>query len=101
MTSTSQDLIQLEKKLLEKQEKIDDKQEQVEKQQEEVAKKREEYLEKLEKISGLTRDEAKRLLLAETEKDAVAQMAKIIKEKEEEAKRTADKKAQEIVVDSL
>jgi ribonuclease Y len=101
MASTQQDLIQLEKKLLDKQERLDEKQEQVEKQQEEAAKKRREYLEKLEEISGLTAEEAKKLLLEETEKDAVAQMAKIIKEKEEEAKRTADKKAQEIVVDSL
>jgi|SRR5579885_65147 len=99
--ASQQDLIELEKKLLDKQERLDEKQEQLEKQTEELAKKRQDYVEKLEEVSGLTREEAKQKLLEETEKDAVAQMAKIIKEKEEEAKRTADKRAQEIVVDSL
>jgi len=102
MTATNpQDLIQLEKKLLERQEKLDAKQEDIQKLQEDVEKKRQEYLQKLEKNSGLTRDEAQKQLLAETEKDAAAMMAKIIKEKEEEAKRTASKKAQEVLLDSL
>ncbi|HUQ85293.1 MAG TPA: ribonuclease Y [Candidatus Limnocylindrales bacterium] len=98
---TSQDLIQLEKKLIERQEKLDSKQEDLEKEKQLVEKKRKEYVDKLEKSGSLTRDEATKKLLEETEKDATALMAKIIKEKEEEARITADKKAQEIVVDSL
>jgi len=102
MSSTTQtDLIQLEKKLLERQEKLEAKQEDLQKLQEELDKKRKDYSERLEKVSGFTRDEAKQQLIKETEHDASAMMAKIIKEKEEEAKATADKKAQEVLLDSL
>jgi ribonucrease Y len=101
MANTPQDLIELEKRLLERQEKIDAKQDEVEKEKQFVEKKRREYIEKLEKSGSLTQEEATKKLLEETEKDAAGQIAKIIKESEEEAKRTADKKAQEIVVDSL
>jgi len=99
--STQPDLIQLEKKLLERQEKLEAKQEDLQKLQEDIEKKRQEYLQKLEKSSGLTRDEATKQLLTETEKDAAAMMAKIIKEKEEEAKLNASKNAQEVLLDSL
>lgn len=99
--SSQQDLIALERKLLERQEKLEKKQEEISKEQELVEKKREEYIEKLSKISGLTRDEAEKKILEEVEKSAAQMAAKIIKEKEEEAKRTADKKSQEIVLDSI
>lgn len=99
--STQQDLIQLEKKLLDRQDKLEAKQEDLQKLQEDIEKKRQEYLQKLEKSSGLTRDEATKQLLTETEKDAAAMMAKIIKEKEEEAKLNASKNAQEVLLDSL
>ena len=62
---------------------------------------KEEYSEKLQKISGLTAEEAKQELLKETEEKEVQIIARIIKEKEEEAKTTADKKAQEILLDSM
>jgi len=100
-TTSSQDLISLEKKLIERQEKLEAKQEDLQKLQEELEKKRHDYSEKLEKVSGFTKDEAKQQLLKETEQDASAMMAKIIKEKEEEAKATATKKAQEVLLDSL
>ncbi len=99
--SDQQDLIQLEKKLIERQEKLDAKQDVLEQEKAELEKKREEYINKLQKASGLTTDEAKQRLLEETEKDASGMMAKIIREKEDEAKRISDKKAQEIVLDSL
>lgn len=98
---TQQDLITLEKKLLERQERLDAKSEDLELEKEELTKKRQEYLKKLESVSGFTREEAKKQLLAETERDAASMMAKIIKDKEEEAKRSADTKAQEILLDSL
>jgi ribonuclease Y len=100
-TSTSQDLIQLEKKLLERQEKLDTKQDEIDAVKEELDKKRRDYSEKLEKVSGFTKEEAKQQLIRETEQDAAAMMAKIIKEKEEEAKITSTKKAQELLLDSL
>ncbi|HVA96566.1 MAG TPA: ribonuclease Y [Candidatus Acidoferrales bacterium] len=100
-TATQQDLLELEKKLLERQEKIEAKQESLENEKVEIEKKRQEYIKKLESVSHLTTDEAKDQLLKETEKDAAAMMAKIIREREDEAKATADNKAQEIVLDSL
>lgn len=96
-----QDIIALERKLLEREEKIEQKQEKIAKLQDQIEKKREEYIEKLEKVSGLTREEAKKQILQETEKSSAQMVARIIKEKEEEARRTADKKAQEIVLDSI
>jgi ribonuclease Y len=99
--TTQQDLIALEKKLLEREDKLENKQEELNREKELLEKKRKEYSLKLEKISGLTIEEAKQQLLRETEQDASAMMAKIIKEKEEEAKLTADKKAQEVLLDSL
>ena len=101
MSTQQEDLIQLEKKLLERQEKLDAKQDQLEEEREELKKKREEYLTKLQKVSNFTTEEAKQKLLEETQKDAAAMMAKIIRETEETAKRTADKKGQEIIIDSL
>jgi ribonucrease Y len=101
MADASQDLILLEKKLLERQLKLDAKQEEIEHEKKQLEKKRQEYVEKLEKSGSLTRDEATKKLLEETEKDQASQIAKIIKQAEEEAKRTADKRAQEIVLDSL
>ena len=96
-----QDLVNLEKKLLEKQESIDRQKEELEKKQEEVSKLKEEYREKLAKTSGMTSEEAKKELIKETEDKESATVARLIKEKEEEAKLTADKKAREIIVDSM
>lgn len=90
----NQDLVALEKKLLEKEENL-------ERQKEKTEKQKTEYLEKLEKLSSLTKEEAKEQLLREIEARETAAVAKIIREKEEEAKKTADKKAQEILVDSM
>lgn len=101
VNSTQQDLITLEKKLLERQEKLEEKQEQLNREKEKLQEKREEYIKKLEKISGLTREEARQILLDEAEKDAAAMIARIIREKEEEAKATADQKAREILVDAM
>lgn len=89
-----QDLISLEKKLLEKEEKLESEREKLEKL-------KEEYSQKLQKASSLTEEEAKKELLAEVEHKEVAAVAKIIREREEEARRTADKKAQEILADSM
>ncbi|MBI2031398.1 MAG: ribonuclease Y [Candidatus Levybacteria bacterium] len=94
MAAQSPDLIKLEKKLLEREENI-------EKEKENLARLKEEYKDKLSKISSLTRDEARQELLKEVEQQEAKAAARIIKEREEEAKRTADKKAQEILIDSM
>lgn len=102
MANTPQnDLLELEKKLIEKQDKLDKKQEAFEEDKEELEELKEKYKKKLEQASGLTRDEAQKALIAEAEKDSASMIARIIKESEEEAKFTAAKKAQEILLDSL
>ncbi len=63
--------------------------------------KRDEYIKKLESIASLSREEAKKLLIAEVEADAKEDIAKIIKETEDEAKAQAHKKAQEIIADAI
>lgn len=101
MTQNNQDLLSLEKKLLEKEERLEGEKRDLEKEKEKISEKREEYKDKLEKISSLTTEEARKELLREVEQDEVKAAAKIIKEREEEAKLTADKKAKEILVDSM
>ncbi len=96
-----QDLISLEKKLIERQEKLEKEREDLDREKKQLEQKKEEYAEKLQKVSGLTAEEGREELLKEIEEKEVQTLAKIIKEREEEARRTADKKAQEILVDSM
>ena len=101
MSSQNQDLIALEKKLLEKEERLEKEKERLEKEKEGLARAKEQYRDKLQEVSGMTQDEARKELLSETEEKEAQVIARIIKEREEEARRTADKKAQEILVDSM
>lgn len=89
-----QDLIALEKKLLEKEEKL-------ERERQRIEKLAQEYTDKLEKASGLSKEEAKKELLEQIEFKEAKEAARIIRDKEEEAKLTAEKKAKEILVDSM
>ena len=57
--------------------------------------------EKLERISGMTADEAKGLLLSNLEKDVKLQSAKLAKDIRDKAIRDADKEAKEIIVNSI
>lgn len=60
-----------------------------------------EQKEKLEKISNLTRDEAKRELMISFEKELSEEKGKRIREMEEEIKKTSVEKAQEILLDAM
>lgn len=97
----NQDLIALEKKLLEKEEKLEHEKEEIEEEKEELENLKDEYEEKLKKLSGISREEAKQELLAAIEKREARSVAKLIKDREDEAKKVADKKAQEILIDSM
>ncbi|WP_022767025.1 MULTISPECIES: ribonuclease Y [unclassified Butyrivibrio] len=68
---------------------------------EEVAKLNEQRLQELEKISGLTSDQAKEYLLKIVEDDVKHESAIMIKNMEAEAKEEADKRAKEIVVGAI
>lgn len=52
---------------------------------------------KLEQITGLTRDEAQSILFAKVEQEIEKDLARMIKERETQAKEDADKKAREII----
>ena len=97
----NQDLVKLEEKLLEKEERLDKEKEKLEKEKLDLVKIKEEYREKLSKSSGLTSDEARNELLKETEEKESQAVARIIREKEDIARKTADKKSQEILIDSM
>lgn len=98
---SDKDLISLETKLLEKENRLEKEKEKIDQEKDGIAKLKQEYLEKLEKLSGVTYEEAKKKLLDETLEQEKASIARIIRESEQEAKRTADKKAREILVDSM
>lgn len=73
----------------------------LEKLKKETESQRQNILNKLEKVSGLTKDEAQEMLLDSLSKKISKQMAQVVKQKEEEAKAEADEKAQEIIVDAM
>lgn len=60
-----------------------------------------ELIEKLEKVSGLSIDEAKKLLLDELQKDLTSEMAKRIRNAEERFKLEAAAKSREILIDAM
>jgi ribonuclease Y len=75
--------------------------ESLQKQKEEVTKLNEQKLQELERISGLTSEQAKDYLLKTVEEDVKHDSAVMIKEMEAEAKEEADKKARELVVGAI
>lgn len=56
---------------------------------------------KLEKIASMTKEQAKTALFDDLEKRLNPQLAQFVKQKEEEAKETADEKVQEILTDAM
>ena len=94
MSQDNQDLIQLEKKLLEREERLED-------ERKKLQELKDKYQEKLEKVSDLSPEQAKKELFEQVELSESKAVAKIIKDREDEAKATADKKAQEILMDSM
>ena len=71
------------------------------KEKEKIAKLNEERVQELEKISGLTSEQAKEYLLKIVEDDVKHESAVMIKEYESRAKEEADKKAKEYVVSAI
>lgn len=113
-----QELIILEKRLLQKEENLDrkvdiidrkekdnerkenslvDKEKQIVAKDKEMERLLQEEKEKLQNISGMTRDEAKQLLLKKLDDEVKQEAAIFIKKSEEEAKEKADKEARKII----
>lgn len=108
-------LTEIEKRLIAREEHIDKREEEtsqkektaVEKLQElqrlkeKIEEKYQTLVVALEKVAGLTRDQAKQLLLQFIEKDVMKDAAALIKKTEEEAKVTAARKATEIITTAI
>ncbi len=75
--------------------------EEMAKQKEQVARLNEQRVQELERISGLTSEQAKEYLLKTVEEDVKHETAVMIKEMENRAKEEADKKAKEYVVNAI
>ena len=104
-----------ERRVLSKEENLDKKSEAMERKESSLAAKEEtlrkrsseveelfaKEQEELEKISGLTSEQAKEYLLKSVEEDVKHDTAKLIKELEAKAKEEADKKAKEYVVTAI
>jgi len=119
---TRAELKNKEKRLMQKEENIDRKAEQFERREREILKQEKDVTQKqesvelkerqyekllaeqkrqLEKISGLTAEQAKELLIRAMENEARYEGAKIIKRIENETKEQADKKAAEIMATAI
>ena len=77
------------------------KEEEINRQKEQVAKLNEERVQELERISGLTSEQAKDELLKTVEDDVKVDVARLYKELENRAKEEAGKKAKEYVVNAI
>ena len=77
------------------------KEENLNKQKEEIAKLNEERVQELERISGVTSEQAKENLLKIVEDEVKHETAVMIKDLEAKAKEEADKKAKELVVTAI
>ena len=73
----------------------------LEKREVEITELKQKQTEELERISGMTREEAKEILVKEIEDSARHDAAVLVKEIEQEAKETADRKAKNIVAMSI
>jgi len=105
------ELKRLERRLLQKEETLDRKTTQIERKEEDLKKKEleinslqekitqtlQEQLAELERLSGMTSDEAKEILLHRVREEVQHEMAMMIKEIEGQAKEEAEKKAREII----
>lgn len=104
-----------EKRVLSKEETLDKKSEVLEKkeaklnakdadldrQKKELADMKDSHLKELEKISGLTTEQAKEYLLKSVEEDVKHETAVLVRELERKAKEEADKKAKDYVVTAI
>ncbi|MEK7597112.1 MAG: ribonuclease Y [Patescibacteria group bacterium] len=109
------DVLEVEKRLAHREEQIEEKDNAINRERQsvqdvknnvetikkELEQKKDQLLQKLEKIAGLTKDQAKDLLLAGWEDKLKGEVAKKIKSAEEEVKLTADDKAKQILVDAI
>ena len=84
-----------------REEAVNKRQSAVDKRVNEVEEKHTEVVKELERVSQMTRDEAKAQLLGEVEKEARGDMVRIIRQIEEEAEAEGERRARELVADAI
>ena len=84
-----------------KENSLKSREEELNKAKEKVEQLSEQRIQELERISGLTSEQAKEQLLQTVEEEIKIETAKVIKEHEKQAKEEADKKAKELVVNAI
>lgn len=84
-----------------REEEIEKTKQNLNKTREELEATRQKALDKLEKVSGMTKEQAKGMLLEQVQQDAIQDAAQLIRQKEEEARETAEDKVKEILVDAM
>ena len=92
------ELQRYEKRVLAKEEAVDKRSDAIEHRESKISQKR---VQELERISGLTSEQAKEYLLKTVEDDVKHDTAKMVRELEAQAKEDADKKAKEYVVNAI
>ena len=85
----------------EKEKNLIDKQNDIQNEKAKVEEIKKQQLEVLETISGYSKEKAKELVLNKVEEEMNKEIAILIKEKEEEARRISDKKAKSLLVESM
>jgi ribonucrease Y len=84
-----------------KEKRIDQLKEDLVKQKDEIDKSKSQVLKKLEELSGYSKEEAKEYLIEGLKKKLSHDLAKLVAEKEEQARLDADDKAREILIDAM
>ena len=77
------------------------KQKELQSKEEELSAKLKEEITRLEQISKFSKEKARDLILKRTEDEMALEMAEYIKEKEEEAKLTANEKGKQLIIESM
>ncbi|MDO4481651.1 MAG: ribonuclease Y [Bacillota bacterium] len=109
------EMTRLERRVIQKEETLDKKLENLEKKEEQITQKEnkisakeeelnkfiEKQIEELEKISGMSSDDAKALLLSNVEKEIRYEASVMIKDIEQKAKEEGEKRAKEIITTSI
>lgn len=83
------------------QEKLERKNRELEKRQNEIESIYEEQKQELQRISDLSEEEARDIIMEDARRETQTEMAIMIREMEEEAKNTADKKAKELIAQTV
>ncbi|MGQ9535923.1 MAG: ribonuclease Y [Actinomycetota bacterium] len=109
------ELQRLERRLLQREEQMDNRSENLEKREKALAEKEarlnalqseaertlQEQKEQLERIAGLSREEAKQILLAQVEEESKREAAQILKRMEMKVREEADKRAKNIIANAI